>query len=121
MEKFSWGGAGMVALGSALGGVARWCLGLWLNGRFPWGTLIANISGCVLIGMLLGTLDGRDSGWRLLLGVGFLGGYTTFSTLMHDSVRLGGRTGSTNLALSVVLGGLAIWLGGKLGAAIAAR
>jgi fluoride exporter len=121
MENFSWGNLVLVALGSAVGGAARWCLGLWLNSRFPWGTLVANISGCLLLGLLLAILTPRENHWRLLLGVGFLGGYTTFSTLMVDTVRLGARAGSSNLLLSVVLGALAVWVGGRLGAAIAAR
>jgi CrcB protein len=99
--------------------MARWLLGLWLNSdRFPWGTLLANVSGCLLIGVLLGALGERHSHWRLLLGVGFLGGYTTFSTLMYDSVRLGAKTGGANLALSLVLGGLAVWLGLRLGSTL---
>jgi fluoride exporter len=116
MEKITLGGALLVGLGSAIGGIGRYLIGSWLNGRFPWGTFVANVSGCLLLGMLLSALGERSgsSNGRLLLGVGFLGGYTTFSTLMHDSVRLGPRTGTLNLVVSVLLGGLAVWLGSKI-------
>ncbi len=116
MEKVTLVGALLVGLGSATGGVLRYVVGSALNGRFPYGTLLANVSGCFLLGMLLSALGERpeSSNGRLLLGVGFLGGYTTFSTLMYDSVRLGGRTGVSNLIASVVLGGLAVYLGSKI-------
>jgi len=68
----------LVALGGAVGSLARW--GLAELSPSPWGTLAANISGSFLIGLLAGWLFVRHPRLRLLLGVGFLGGFTTFST-----------------------------------------
>lgn len=85
----------LVAAGGALGASARWALGGWIADRvgagFPWHTLVVNVSGALLIGILMGasvdrSLVGPD--WRIFLGTGVLGGYTTFSTLAYESVRL---------------------------------
>lgn len=75
--------AGLVALGGALGSLARWGLAQQLVG--PWSTLLVNLSGCLLIGLLAGWLFDTHPRLRLLLGVGFLGGYTTFSTHLLDA------------------------------------
>jgi CrcB protein len=91
------------------------------NGRFPLGTLIVNVTGCFLIGLLMTLLTERynlDPNWRLLLVVGFLGGYTTFSSFEWETlaaVRDGGLwIGALNVGLSVVLGYVAVWLGAAL-------
>jgi CrcB protein len=85
----------LVAAGGALGASARWALGGWIADRigpgFPWHTLVVNVTGALLIGLLMGasvdrSLIGGD--WRAFLGTGVLGGYTTFSTLAYESVRL---------------------------------
>ena len=113
-----------VALGSALGGVARYgCTGLaarWLGASFPWGTLIVNVSGSVLVGLLATLLapDGRllaGPDARAFLMIGILGGYTTFSSFSLETLNLA-REGewlfaSANVALSVVLCLIAVWLG----------
>jgi CrcB protein len=112
----------LVALGSGAGGVARYLLGGWIAQRtlpagFPWGTLIVNVSGCLLIGLIAGVLAERPSawaGWRPLLVIGFLGGYTTFSTLLHDSWRLDWRAGLFNFLASGMLGYGAVVLGAGL-------
>lgn len=78
--------AGLVALGGALGSLARW--GLVDVSPSPWGTLAANVSGCLLIGLLAGWLFVPHPRLRLLLGVGLLGGYTTFSTYLLDARNL---------------------------------
>src|SRR5690554_2979614 len=83
-----------VGLGAALGAVARWLLGLWLNhsgALMPWGTLAANFIGAYAIGLLLGALlNFTDSPeWlRLFLVTGVLGGLTTFSTFSAETVGL---------------------------------
>ncbi len=119
----------LVALGSALGGLARWGLGLtaarWLGTRFPWGTLFINVSGCLVLGWfatLLAAGRAPDGGavlapdaWRLLVAVGFTGGYTTFSTFALESDKLL-RDGEPRAALldalcSLFLGLLATWPG----------
>lgn len=81
--------AGLVALGGALGSLARW--GLAHVFPSPWATLAANVSGCFLIGLLAGWLFVRRPRLRLLCGVGLLGGYTTFSTHLLDAHDLLGE------------------------------
>ena len=120
-----------VALGSALGGVARhWCSGvaarLW-GETFPWGTIIVNVAGSFIIG-LFGTLtapDGRvaaSSEARLFVMVGLCGGYTTFSAFSLQSLALA-RAGEwaglgMNIGLSVVLCLAAVWLGHAVAVAV---
>lgn len=58
--------------------------------RFPWGTSVINVSGSFALGLVTGlTAVGRmDEAWELVVGAGFLGGYTTFSTASFETVRL---------------------------------
>jgi fluoride exporter len=97
----------MAALGGALGALARWGVGLALPsspGGWPWATFTVNLSGCLLIGVLLAVLLARfpDHPWlRPLLAVGVLGGYTTFSTFAVDVVRQV-EAGAAALALGYV-------------------
>ncbi|WP_374659558.1 fluoride efflux transporter CrcB [Inhella sp.] len=81
-----------VAAGAALGALARWQVGLWLNARhahLPLGTLAVNMVGGLLIGMALVVLARADQQlWRLLLVTGFLGGLTTFSAFSAESLLL---------------------------------
>lgn len=88
------------------------------GGRFPLGTLVINVTGSFSIGFLMTMLAERfnlNPAWRLLLVVGFLGGYTTFSSFeweTYTAVREGGLwTGMLNVASSVMLGYVAVWLG----------
>ncbi|MGZ5400793.1 MAG: fluoride efflux transporter FluC [Nocardioides sp.] len=81
--------AGLVALGGAIGSLARW--GLAEAVPAPWATLAVNLSGCLAIGLLAGWLVVRHPRLRLLVGVGFLGGYTTFSTHLLDAHDLLGE------------------------------
>jgi CrcB protein len=81
-----------VAAGAALGGLARWQIGLWLNprhGLLPLGTLSVNLVGGLLIGFAL-VLQARPDQqlWRLLVVTGFLGGLTTFSAFSAESLSL---------------------------------
>ncbi len=124
----------LVAVGSALGGLARWLItlgfGRWIGTGFPWGTFVINITGSFLLGWLVTFLKSRMSThshpWlsadhlQLMLAVGFCGAYTTFSTFELESHRLlsDGATiaAAAYIALSVFLGLLAvrggIWLAG---------
>jgi CrcB protein len=110
-----------------LGGFAGSILRYWLSGfaqriapsnGFPWGTLVVNLTGCLMMGVLLGLIQDR----RLfgpyaypLLGVGLLGGFTTFSAFSNETVTAfrGGLTGIavTNILASVVFGLIAIVAG----------
>ena len=112
----------MVMLGGATGSLTRYVVGTAimtrLGARFPIGTMFINVSGSFLIGVLMTLLAERlqpHPNWRLLLVVGFLGGYTTFSTFAWETLALvkeGGRwLGLLNVAGSVVFGYLAVWLG----------
>ena len=134
----------MVFAGSGLGGVFRYVLGdavqvcmrgnelpRWLAGNataeriaatFPWGTLAVNIIGCFLIGLFYGLFDRyvpaaspAAAHLRLLLTVGFCGGFTTFSTFINENYLL---FQSSNLpmvllylALSILLGFLLLYAG----------
>lgn len=120
----------LVALGSALGGLARWQVGSTLQRRlddwapragplgFPIGTLIVNVTGSFLIGALvivLARAGDRASTLRLLFAVGFCGGYTTFSTFSYDTVALmeGGaaRLAALNVAGTLLLAFVATFAG----------
>lgn len=112
----------VVAVGGAVGCVARHLTNLataaWLGDKFPWGHLIVNVIGCLLIGMLgeWYTLNKELPGWlRLLLVTGFLGGLTTFSSFGYDTLRQfeSGHVGAAlaNIGASVILGLFAVWLG----------
>jgi CrcB protein len=123
-----------IAIGSALGGAARyWCQG-WaarmIGETFPWGTLIVNIVGCTFIG-LFATLTGPDG--RMLVGatvrrfvmVGICGGYTTFSSFSLETLNLA-RDGqwtrvAGNVLGSVMLCLLGVWLGQAAGTLINER
>ncbi|MBW3607160.1 MAG: fluoride efflux transporter CrcB [Actinobacteria bacterium] len=119
-----------VGLLGGAGSVARWLLDRAVTHRaahhtcpgrrrpvFPAGTLAVNLSGTLLLGLLVGVAPGGDA--LRLLGVGLLGSYTTFSTWMLETERLaaGGRrlAAAANIAISLVLGLLAVWVGRELG------
>ena len=85
----------LVMAGGALGAAARYHLGRlavhWGGFGFPYGTLAANILGGFLMGVLVGILarsDVADEPWRLFLGVGLLGGFTTFSAFSVEVVNM---------------------------------
>ena len=113
-----------IALGSALGGVARyWCSGVaarLFGETFPWGTLFVNVSGSFLIG-LFATLTGPDgrmfagSTARQFVMLGMLGGFTTFSSFSLQTLSLAQDSewfqAGGNIVGSVALCLLAVWLG----------
>ncbi len=120
-----------VALGGALGSVARYALsGAIARGVseiFPWGTLFANVTGCFVIGLfaMLTGPDGRvlvPPDFRQFFMVGVCGGYTTFSSFSLQTLALahdGDMTrAGANVAVSVAVCLLGVWLGSVLGAAI---
>lgn len=111
----------LVAAGGAVGAALRYLLGGWASSRlgadFPWGTLLANISGCLLIGVVLGFVErgALPVEARLFLAVGVLGGYTTFSTFGYETLRLieDGQAASAllNAFGQLALGLVAVYLG----------
>ncbi len=102
-----------VAVGSALGALLRWSLGMKLNGLLPGvppGTLLANLLGAFIIGVALAWLAGSAAvspEWRLLITTGFCGGLTTFSTFSAEVFTLlqQGRPGWAALATAMHVGG----------------
>ena len=115
----------LVLVGGGVGALSRYVAASAImtrfGGKFPLGTLVINVTGSFLIGFGMTMLTERfklDPGWRLLLIVGFLGGYTTFSSFEWETymaVRDGSFwTGILNVGSSVVLGYTAVWLGAML-------
>jgi CrcB protein len=106
-----------VFVGSGIGGVCRWALSVWGNGRHPLGTLAANLLGCFIIG-LFSRMMPVNNPTRLLFIVGFCGGFTTFSTFIHENLLMlrGGQMITTMLYItaSIVIGLLAAWVGYNL-------
>src|SRR5262249_34447129 len=120
----------LVALGGALGALARYGVATAITRRigtgFPLATLLINVTGCALIGFFLAAVNGRWSGvspgWSYLVPIGFVGAYTTFSTYeheMHRLVELGAwaRLGayfvlSNVVGFAAVAGG--VWLGRRI-------
>ncbi len=109
-----------VAAGGALGSTGRWLVSVTVPavGGFPWPTFLVNVTGALLIGVLMVVVTDVVTGRPLLrpfLGVGFLGGWTTFSTYAVELRDLL-ATGAVGLAVlylvgSLVVGLLATWLG----------
>ncbi len=113
----------LVGIGGFLGANARFLVGTWIGStfgtRFPLGTFVVNISGCFLIGILgtviLERLVARPEQVQLLLAIGFLGAYTTFSSFEFENHALlvDGEwlTTTLNIVLSVVAGLVAVRFG----------
>jgi CrcB protein len=112
-----------VALGGAVGSVARALIGSALHARFPWATLLVNVAGSLLIGWLMariGTAEPENAAHlQSLLVVGFCGGFTTFSTFswqtLDQMLRGQWTAAAANILLSVLLCLAAVWFGFRLG------
>ena len=115
----------LVGLGGFAGAILRWAVDGWVSGRnpsaFPFGTLVVNLTGSFVLGVLFAWVIERDvlpADVRAPLMIGFVGAYTTFSTLMLESWRLvedgawalatANLVGSVALGLVCVVGGLAV-------------
>ena len=116
----------LVGLGGGLGAAARYKLGGWvlhhtMGWRFPAGTFVVNVLGCLAAGLLAAYVERRDllgPETRLLLFTGVLGGFTTFSAFGLETVYLLRRGESgvalANVVCSVIAGVAALWLAMKL-------
>jgi CrcB protein len=112
----------MIAVGGALGSIARYLVGSAIGSRvgvrFPYGTLVVNLTACLVIGFSL-TYFGKRADiaptWRFLVTVGFIGSYSTFSTFEWETLttlRAGAFAMASLYALgSLVLGLVAAWCG----------
>ncbi len=119
----------LIAAGGAAGAVSRYLvddtLTRWLNGSFPVGTLVVNLSGSFVLGILFALVIERSSlpsDIRAPVMIGFIGAYTTFSTWMLESARLMEQgawlLAAANLGGSVLLGLVAVFAGLAVGRAI---
>lgn len=111
----------IAGLGSFIGGAGRYALGLLFQNRWlyilPFGTLLANLAGCFLIGILFAIFSSNEPAlaWRVFLITGILGGFTTFSSFSLETVAMF-RDGYITKAfvyilISTVAGLMATWLG----------
>ncbi len=116
---------GVIALGGAIGACLRFFISEmtlhWLGKGFPFGTLLVNLVGSFLLGVLYATIEQGVldvSPWKTILGVGLLGAFTTFSTFSVDSVLLlqSGMywKGILNIFMNVACCLLMAWLGMQL-------
>lgn len=113
----------LVALGGAVGSVARYKISGWvlhhtIDWKFPAGTFAVNVLGCLVAGILAGLAEKHNllsADTRLLLFTGVLGGFTTFSAFGMETMFLIRRgdvlIASSNIVLSVIAGLFALWLG----------
>jgi CrcB protein len=119
----------LIAFGGALGSVARYWVGSTIASRagirFPYGTLVVNLTACLLIGFTLTYLGKRadlSPAWRFLVPIGFIGAYSTFSTYEWETLSTL-RSGAFALAAlyavgSLILGLAATWAGAALAESI---
>lgn len=118
-----------IALGGALGAVSRYCLGNFLSrlmgGSLPYGTFVINVVGCFFMGLIMTMIIERgilSAAWRLFLCVGFLGGFTTFSSFGYEALMLmqEGKITATLAYVggSIMLGAAAALVGVTLAKAI---
>ncbi len=103
----------LVALGAAVGAPVRHLAGHHLDQRLPWGILLVNVVGSFLLGMFVAL--GLTGSSLALLGSGFCGGLTTYSTFAVQTTKLGSRDGTLNAAVTLVLSLAAATVGYALG------
>jgi CrcB protein len=109
-----------VGIGGACGSIVRYQLGKFISekskARFPWGTFVINISGSLILGIV--STIGINSNLFILLGDGFLGAYTTFSTFMYEGFNLFQENEKVNAFVyilgSLILGVIGYVLGTKI-------
>ena len=106
----------LIAGFGAAGALSRYGVDSWVanvsDSDFPWSTLIVNVAGSFLLGVLIAVTSERlllDHNWRVALGIGFLSSFTTFSTYTYDTIRLA-EDSAWALALANVFGMVALGL-----------
>jgi CrcB protein len=106
----------LVAVFGAAGAVSRYAIDGWISdvgrGQFPWGTFVINVAGAFALGLLVALTTERllpHPNWRVAVGIGFLGSFTTFSTYAYESVKLA-EDGALGLALLNSVGMVAVGL-----------
>lgn len=117
----------IVGAGGALGAIARYLVGGWVQERwgpsFPAGTFAVNITGCFILGVFA-TLAMRaawSDEWRMFVAIGFVGAYTTFSTFEYETLRLLAEGSRYRAAAINVLGSVVTGLGAAYLGVVAAR
>lgn len=114
-----------LALAGGLGAAARFLLDGAIRSRstatLPWGTIVINLTGSFALGLVTGAIaaSALPDGWGIVVGTGFLGGYTTFSTASFETVRLiqerkfaaATANGLGVLVAATLAAGLGLWLG----------
>lgn len=128
MNLVALGWAGLVGLAGACGALARYLIGRLIvarsNSTFPWSTLLINVTGAFLIGLIAGLTTRHVLAplAQTVLATGFLGGYTTFSTMSWEGVQLlrgGGMRQCLfylggNVIPGLLAAALGLWVGGVL-------
>lgn len=112
----------MIAIGGAIGAIARYQVAAVIQARipvgFPYGTFVVNVSGCLIMGFVTALLAERlvvHPNWRFLIPIGFVGAYTTFSTFELETFRAvtegAWPVAAANVFGSFIAGYLALWAG----------
>ncbi|MGH7833509.1 MAG: fluoride efflux transporter CrcB [Candidatus Binatia bacterium] len=116
----------LVGAGGFLGAILRYLVGGWVHNVldhawFPYGTLVVNVVGCLLIGFLAGLAENRlvfGAETRLFLFIGILGGFTTFSSFAYETLALArdaqNLAAVINVLAQVSLGLAGVWIGNTL-------
>ncbi len=116
----------VAGMGGFLGANARFIVGTWIGQKwgtaFPYGTLVINVTGCFILGLFAALAERfpLSDTWRLLIAIGFVGAYTTFSTFEYETLQLV-RHASLRFAGLNILGSVLLGYAAAYGGMVAAR